>query len=335
MKRRIAIIIVALLVIGGTAWWLDVPTRLGLVDPAKKDLVLYGNVDIRQVELGFRVAGRIQELRLDEGHPVRAGDVLARLDRRAYEDKEKEAAAQVASHAAALAKLRAGPRRSEINQARAALDEREAEAKNSKRFFERMERLRSSGAVAQAEFDQAQAANAMSMARVVSARQELQQLQEGYRSEDIAAAEAALRGAQASLAAAQTALADTVLVAPDNGIVLSRVREVGAIVAPSDIAYVLSLVHPVWVRAYVSEPHLGQVAPGMEVTVISDSNSRRKYRGRVGFISPVAEFTPKSVETPELRSGLVYRLRIVIEEPDNGLRQGMPVTVQMTPPPAP
>jgi HlyD family secretion protein len=109
-------------------------------------------------------------------------------------------------------------------------------------------------------------------------------------------------------------------------------REPGAIVATSDVIYVLSLDHPVWVRTYVPEPLLGKIHPGMEVSVTSDSAPDKPYTGKIGFISPVAEFTPKSVETPELRTDLVYRLRIVIDESDQGLRQGMPVTVHVPEP---
>ena len=92
--------------------------------------------------------------------------------------------------------------------------------------------------------------------------------------------------------------------------------------------YTLSLTDTVYVRAYVSETHLGKLAPGATVYVTSDSSDRR-YQGQVGFISPRAEFTPKTVETPELRTDLVYRLRIVVAEADQALRQGMPVTVEV------
>ena len=90
----------------------------------------------------------------------------------------------------------------------------------------------------------------------------------------------------------------------------------------------LNMDDVVYVRAYVDEPDLGKVSPGARVTVTSDSTDR-VYEGQVGFVSPRAEFTPKSVETPELRTDLVYRLRIIIREPDDALRQGMPVTVRL------
>ena len=144
---------------------------------------------------------------------------------------------------------------------------------------------------------------------------------------DAAAARAELEGAEANLAAARRSLRDAELKAPADGVVLSRVREAGAIVSPSDVVYVVSLPDPVWVRAYVAEPDLGRIRPGMAVDVFTDSAPGKPYRGSVGFISPVAEFTPKSVETPELRTSFVYRLRVRIEDADTGLRQGMPVTV--------
>jgi len=157
----------------------------------------------------------------------------------------------------------------------------------------------------------------------------LRLLEEGTRPEDIAAARANLQASESSLASAQTSLKDATLVAPADGVILSRVREPGAIVSPSDIVYVLSLANPVWVRAYIAEPNLGRIHTGMRVQVFTDSAPDKPYSGTIGFISPVAEFTPKSVETPELRTDLVYRLRIVIDQGSNGLRQGMPVTVRI------
>jgi HlyD family secretion protein len=124
-------------------------------------------------------------------------------------------------------------------------------------------------------------------------------------------------------------LADTKLAAPADGIILSRVREPGAILGPSDVVYVLSLTQPVWIRAYIAEPQLGRIHPGMAVTVASDTPPHHAYHAHVGFISPVAEFTPKSVETAELRTDLVYRLRLIVDDADPALRQGMPVTVSV------
>ncbi|MBC7174067.1 MAG: HlyD family efflux transporter periplasmic adaptor subunit, partial [Polyangiaceae bacterium] len=128
-------------------------------------------------------------------------------------------------------------------------------------------------------------------------------------------------------AEAETMVADTVLEAPSDATVLTRVREPGSMLGAGEPVYTLSLRDPVYVRAYVSEPDLGKLSPGARVTVTTDS-SKTVYHGTVGFISPRAEFTPKTVETTELRTDLVYRLRIIVRDADEGLRQGMPVTVK-------
>lgn len=329
MSKKLLIVLAVLAGVGAAAWWFNVPARLGLVSKSRGALTLYGNVDIRQVQLGFRVSGRVAEMSFEEGDSVKAGDVLARLDDQPYKDRVSAAEAQLASQQANLAKLEAGPREAEIAQARAVLAERVADVTNAEPAFERMRQLTPTGAASRAALDQAQANKDMAVAREKAAREALRLLEEGTRPEDLAAARAQLHNAEAELAMAKTSVEDTRLRAPTDGIILSRVREVGAIVSPGEPIYVLSLTKPVWVRTYVGETRLGQIHPGMAVRVTSDSDPKRVYHGQVGFISPVAEFTPKTVETPELRTSLVYRLRVTIDDPDNGLRQGMPVTVRL------
>jgi HlyD family secretion protein len=330
MNKKAIRVAVPLLILGAAAaWWLDLPARLAWTHGGNEPLTLYGNVDIRQVQLGFRVGGRIAESMVDEGDVVTAGTILARLDARPYEDSVRAAEAQAATQRATLDKLVAGPRAAEIAQARAVHAERLADLQNAQQAFSRARDLRANRTVSQASLDQATAARDMAAARADSAREALRLLEEGTRIEDIAAARANLQGAEASLSSARTSLGDTALKAPAGGVILSRVREPGAIVSPSDTVFVLSLNEPVWVRSYIAEPNLGRIHPGMAVEVVSDTHPDKPHRGTIGFISPVAEFTPKSVETPELRTDLVYRLRIIIDRADPSLRQGMPVTVRV------
>ncbi|WP_454850557.1 secretion protein HlyD [Rhizobium binxianense] len=328
MKRIVAIPLLLLVAAAGLGWWYGLPERLGWLPDARKEFVLYGNVDIRQVSLGFRVNGRLAELAVDEGDVVKSGDLLARLDAAPYEFAVRSAEANAAALKATLDKLKAGPRPTEIAQARATYNESLADLQNANLGYDRARQLRPQGTISEANLDQATAAKAMAAARADSANQALKLLEEGSRVEDIAAADAQLKAAEATLASARTSLGDTELRAPSDGVVLSRVRETGAIVSPSDTVFVLSLSEPVWVRSYVAEGDLGRLHPGMKVQVASDTQPDRPYDGTIGFISPVAEFTPKSVETPELRTDLVYRLRIVIDKPGPDLRQGMPVTVR-------
>ena len=322
-KTRWVVIIVALLVLGGAlAFWF---TR-GLDN--QDALRLYGNVDIREVQLAFRQPGRVTQMAFDEGDSVTADARLATLDAQPYREALAAAQAQVQVAQAELAKLRRGLRPQEITQAREALRQAQALALDAERNFQRQSGLLSSGASSQRTVDAARTVRDQAVAGVESAKAALSQAAEGFRKEDIAAAEARLAAAQAAASQATTALADTELMAPSSGTVIARVREPGSMVASQNAVYSLSLDKPVYVRAYVGESDLGRIAPGTVVRVKSDS-SEKVYRGQIGFISPRAEFTPKTVETTDLRTDLVYRLRIVIDEADSdsALRQGMPVTI--------
>src|SRR5205807_2386773 len=135
--------------------------------------------------------------------------------------------------------------------------------------------------------------------------------------------------AEARLEKAQTALTDTTLLAPSAGIISVRAREAGAIVQAGQTVYTLTLNDPVWIRAYVPQPRLGRIKPGMAVNLSIDSMPGKHYQGTVGFISPDAEFTPKSVQTDQVRDDLVYRIRVIASDPDDVFRQGMPVTVRV------
>jgi HlyD family secretion protein len=330
MKKRARVVVVlVLLALAGVGVWLFRTGRVGRKPPPSNELTLYGNVDIRQVELGFRIAGRIKSMQLEEGQPVKAGAVMAELDTRSLEDQLHAAQAQVAAQDANLKKLLTGSRPAEIARARAAVDEATAAQENARTELDRTERLVKQNALPQANLDTATAISRQADARLASANESLRLFVQGTRIEDISAARAQLQLAQVNVASVETSLDDAKLVAPSDGIVISRVKESGAIVSPNDIVYVVSLTHSVWVRAYVSETQLGKVHPGMPVSVFSDAAPTRPAKAHIGFISPTAEFTPKSVETPELRTDLVYRMRIIVDDADEGLRQGMPVTIKI------
>jgi HlyD family secretion protein len=298
------------------------------------DLVLQGNVEVRQVNLAFKVAGRIEHLLADEGDPVRTGQVLASLEKIYFEETLAQMRAQLNQAAANYAKLQAGNRPEEIAQAKALVAEREATLTNARITKRRAESLLHTPAGSQKTYDDAAAAERQADAQLNSARQTLQLQEIGYRKEDIDLAKAQLGEREATVKTAERQLADADLIAPSDGTVLSRVREGGAIVAAGDTVYVLSLNTPVWVRTYVAEPDLGRVKPGMDVTVHTDLAGGKIYSGKVGFISTAAEFTPKTVETTELRTALVYRIRVVVNGDATELRQGMPVTISLRPSPA-
>lgn len=326
MNRKRILLIAAVLAACGLVWFfVQRSAHKG------EGLKLYGNVDIREVELAFRVSGKLGEVRVDEGDAVKAGDLLATLDARPYQDALAKAEGDRDAAAANMAKYHAGNRAEEIAQARAQVAQIEAQVKNAVTSAKRREELLKTGAIAQQDYDDAVATRDALRAQLQSARKALDLQNAGFRSEDIQSVAASLRAAEASVASATTNLNDTRIIAPSDGTVLSRVREPGAMAEAGATILVVSLDKPVWVRAYVPEPKLGKVRLGMPVLVYTDSHPDKPYKGTVGFISPVAEFTPKNVETEAQRTDLVYRLRIVIDEPDKDLRQGMPVTVREDP----
>ncbi len=272
MPRKAIILILLLIVIAIGAY-----TYFNRIEAPTDTLTLYGNVDVRQVDLGFRVSGRVNEIYFEEGDLVEPGSLLGILDKQPYLDQVRQAKANAASIEASL--------------------------KNADIMLKRRQELISDGSIGQEDLD-----NALANKIVL---------------------EANLLSAHAALAVSETNIAFTEVYAPTKGTILTRIREPGSVVNPGDSIYTLSITSPVWIRAFVSEIHLGDVRPGMTAEITTDTPHGRVYTGKVGFISPVAEFTPKTVETAQLRTDLVYRLRIYADNPDEGLRQGMPVTVKL------
>jgi HlyD family secretion protein len=322
-RRPIEIALLLLLIVAGGILWWSIDTGRQAPPP----LTLYGNVDIRQVDLGFRVPGRLADLSVDEGDRIAAGAVLARLDGGYLEDDLRMARSRRDAQAATVIKLERGSRPEEIIQAGALVAARQATLENAARTLARKQDLAAKGWVTHQAHEDSEAARKAAAADVRTAEEGLKLVRIGPRVEDIAAARAQLKAEEAAVANGERRVSDVLLRAPSAGIIQTRVREPGSIVAAGETIYVLTLTRPMWVRTYVGEADLRRLRSGQAVEVLTDGG--RTYRGRVGFISPVAEFTPKAVETPELRTSLVYRVRVIVADPDDALRQGMPVTVQV------
>jgi HlyD family secretion protein len=324
MRRLALLLILAAALAGGVYGW----QRWQAAHRGAADrLVLYGNVDIRQVDLAANVEGPLQKLLAEEGDKVRAGQLLAVVEPDIYQHLVALAEARVAAQRAVVARLDAGSRPEEIEEARAQLAADQASLVNAEADFVRREALVRAGNVSQQAYDEARALRDGARARLEAARQALALAVIGPRIEDKEQAQATLAAEQATLELARYRLARTEVKAPADATVLARVVEPGTVLLPTTVIYTLSLDNDVWVRTFVPEPDLGRLRPGLAVEVVTDSRPDRPYHGTIGFISPTAEFTPKTVETPELRTQLVYRLRVQVRDPDAGLRQGMPVTI--------
>jgi len=343
------------------------------------ELVLHGNVDLRQVELAFNNSERIASVLVEEGNRVKKGQVLARLDTSRLEpqvaqaeaqaaaqhdvvermhhgsrpDEIAQSRAQVSAQQHVVDKLHHGSRPEEIAQAKANVDSAQADLVNARRQYERYKVLTPKGAATQMDLDNAKAAldvaeaklavnqKAWELAEIGPRKEDIEEAEatlaanqraldlavEGPRKEDIAQAEAQLRANEAQVALLRQMLADAQLIAPTDAIVRTRILEPGEMSSPQKPVLSLAVVDPKWIRAYVSEPDLGKLHPGMPATVVVDSFPDRRFDGWVGFISPVAEFTPKTVQTDELRTSLVYEVRVFVKDPSDDLRLGMPASV--------
>lgn len=322
--KNIRIIIVALAVLAAILlyFFLRAPT-----DEDQSEFL--GNVDVREVQLGFELQGSIASLAFEEGERVRKGDLMATLDTELLDDTIQSANASLEAARADMARVKNGNRPEEIAIARASFQRKQSGLRQAAKEYDRRRLLVESGAVSRADFEESRQKFEMATADVEAARQNLSLQRSGSRQEDIKLSEAAASNAQANLAQARTKLNKSQLIAPSDGVITSRVQEVGAIANPGAPIYRLTIDRPVYVRAYARESQLSSLRPGTKVSVRADG-LEKAYSGKIGYVSPKAEFTPKTVQTPDLRTDLVYRFRVVVDKPDGGLRQGQPVSVHLT-----
>jgi HlyD family secretion protein len=320
-------LVVVLGLVGAAIWWMMQR------EIASRELVLFGNVDLRQVELSFNNSERIAAVLVQEGDRVRRGQVLARLYTSRLEPQLAQAVAEAAAQQQVVTRLRNGTRPEEIAQARANVESARADLDNARRQYQRLKsasELSIGRAVPQQDVDAAKATLQVAEAKLAVNQKALDLAVIGPRKEDIAQAEAQLRADEARVALLRQQLADAQLMAPMDAVVRSRLMEPGEMASPQSPVFSLAITDPKWIRAYVGEPDLGKIHPGMAASVAVDSFPERRFGGWIGFISPVAEFTPKAVQTEELRTSLVYEVRVFVGDPTDELRLGMPATVYIT-----
>lgn len=276
MRKKIVAVVLLLLIAAGVVYLFKRPKQ------NLNELTLYGNIEIRQVDLSFQVGGIIEKMLKEEGDSVKKGELVAVLDSRDYQADYERSSAEV---------------------------ERTLALKNDAfSKFERNAPLVVDNTISPQDYDTLKNTRDKSKADYDSA--------------------------VAAKKYAKNQLDYTKVYAPDDGIVMVRVQEPGATVSKGQIVYTMSKTKPVWIRAYVNETDLGNIKYGQSVKVYTDTvdpktGKKREYTGQIGYISPVAEFTPKTVQSTDLRTDLVYRIRVYIDDIDEYLRQGMPTTIKV------
>jgi HlyD family secretion protein len=334
MPKPLRIILVLAVVIGAAVtWWL---THRAPADPNR--LQLSGTIEVTQVALAFKIPGRLQERVVDEGDIVTAGQVVARLDAVDQDVLVARAAAEADYAKAFLAKLESGSRPEEVAEARAGLQQTRAAAKATEsrlklagEDLERYRDLLAQDVISQQKFDQLQStydtainASQEATARIRSAKARLDLVLAGPRKEEIEQARAQVAVTVQALALARQQLADTRLLAPVNGVVLSKAAEPGSFLNPGTPVITVGELDQVWLRGYINETDLGRIRLNQAVGVTTDTYPGKVYHGKVSYISDLAEFTPKIVQTYQERVKLMYRIKISLENPGRELKPGMP-----------
>lgn len=309
---------------GGYYWY-------ALNHPVQDSNLIFGNADIREADAAFEGQGRIVRILHDEGERVKAGEVLAELDGKQLALKLDAARITLRLSEEKLRRLRNGNRKEDVEAALHRLREAqenyrllELEYHRKKGVFEKT----GGSGISRQELDAAEGALKRSGEAVNTLKAQHDLMVNGSREEDISIAEIEIEAQKKNIEILEDQLARMRLLAPSDGVIRTRLVELGDMAGPSKTAFTILLSDRKWVRAYIDEPRLSRVRTGMPVTVTIDSLDRA-LEGTVGFISDVAEFTPKNVETSELRTSLVYEVRIVVKDPGDDLRMGVPVTVEL------
>ncbi len=327
VRKKIIVLLVLFIVVASIlAFYLRWDGR----KPPSNVLLISGNIEAHESLVGLKVQGRLNELLVEEGQFVQDGDLIARLDGKDYVQQVSIDEATLASREAELGLALAGSRTQEIKAAEQAVLDAQADMELKKIEYQRNQALyeRNSGVSAEAR-DVAATNLKRAQATYERAKQTYDELVEGTRKEQIAINRANVNTARQNLGLSRIRLEYTSLFAPKTGVVTVRQAELGEVMQPGTPVVTIADIDHLWLRGYVSETDLGRVRWGQPATVKTDTYPGKRYKGRISFISPVAEFTPKSVETHKERVTLVYRIKIDLDNPNHELKPGMPADAEI------
>ena len=321
MKKAIPVLILLAAAVAAGIYFYP---RFSAKPAVTNQLKLSGNIEAHESLVSFKVQGRIVELPVEEGQQVMQGALLARLEDEDFQQRIRIDQAGIRVRESNLALTLAGSREQDVKAAQQAVIDAEADLEQKSADSDRAQRLFAKDEVTAQERDLAATAVKRTETLLETARQRLNEVQEGSRKEEIAIARANLNQASANLGLSQVNLGYTTLRAPSAGVITVRQAELGEVaMAGTPIVTIADLDH-VWLRAYVAETDLGRVHWWQDVAVTTDTFPGKQYRGRISFIASTAEFTPKSVQTEKERVTLVYRIKIDVENPNRELKPGMP-----------
>lgn len=320
-KRKLILLVIPLAVVAGIIMF----RFSGRFDEDDQNVIrVSGNIEATDAQASFKLPGRVEQRPAAEGQSIKKGELIAVLDTREFEQEVAIRRADLDLAEAVLAELQAGSRQQEIDAARATFERAKAEMQQQQRDYLRQKELFEKNVISNQEYERSLTGFEVATARLKEAEEQFKLVEEGPRQEKIQQAKATVQQVKEALTLAEIRLGDTTLLSPLSGIVLSEHIEPGEYVVPGTAVVTVADLQDVWLRAYINETDLGRVKVGQRVEVTTDSYPSKKYGGLISFISSQAEFTPKTVQTPEQRVKLVYRVKIEIENLDMELKPGMP-----------
>lgn len=288
----------------------------------------YGNIDTRTVNVGFRFLGKIENITKDEGQSVKKDEILVELDSANLKKSLEELESNINASKIELEKLQIGYRQEEILEAKAAMNEALENLNKAKDTYNRQKNLFKTKSTSQQNFTLSELDYKQALATLDKAKALYELKKNGYRIEDIKIQETKLKSLEIQAEKLKIDINDSVIKSPVDGVILARFKEIGSITNAGEAVLEIAKTDEFWVRAYIDEKNLGDIKSGLNMLIYTDSR-QKPYEGHIGFISPVAEFTPKNIETQELRTDLVYSFRVIVKNPDDKIRQGMPVTLKI------
>ena len=290
-----------------------------------------GQVEATEVRVATKVPGNLAKVAVEEGDQVTKGSVLAVLDTVDLALVRSQNAADRDQARANLALMQAGNRKEDIAGGRAVVEQRKADFEAADKELQRQQALLDRELGAQQAVDQARGRRDMAKAALDAANESLARLVKGSRPEEIAGARAAYTRAQAKLEASDAQVEDGVIRSPLDGVVTAKLAESGEYVNAGTGIVVVSDVARPWLTVFVGGADLPKIKVGSVARVYTDAKGDKGREGRVSYVSPTAEFTPRNVQTREERSKLVYRVKIQLDNKDGTFKPGMPADAVFQP----
>lgn len=292
-------------------------------------VVASGTIEANEVDLSFKIPGRVKEINVEEGDKIKKGDIVAKIDSGELEARFQQAEASLNQAKSAYEETKSLVRPQELKIAEANHNAAYANLENIKKNLERVKNLYKENLTSHQNLEDAETAYKVAEAQYQTAKENLSLAKEGARENFIERAREQVKKASAELKYAKVSLDNAVIRSPIEGYIVSKNVEVGEVINPATPVITIANLNKLFMKVYISEKDLGFIKIGQKAIVKVDTYPDRIYEGTITYISPEAEFTPKNIQTKEDRSRLVFKTKIELENPALELKPGMPADVEI------